>query len=290
MDNQRGIILMVASMLLFAIEDAFVKTAGQSVTAGLMLFTLSLGGASIFWAFARVQGQKILTPALRHPAVALRSLGEIVGTLGMVMSLILVPISLVSAIIQATPLVVTLGAALFLGAEVGWRRWLAIGAGLVGVLIILRPWSDAFSPATLLSVMAVLGLAVRDLATRACPPTVSSLQLSCLGFASLAPVGLPMLLVTGTGDVTPGIAVLLAAALTFGVAGYYLIVAAMRVGDIPVVTPFRYARLLFALVIGTLIFHERPDGWMLVGAAVVIGSGLYTLMRERALARRAGRR
>jgi len=291
MENLRGIALMVAAMALFSIEDMFVKVLAGSLPVGQILAMLGAGGATAFAAMALLRGQRLWSGALLTRPVLLRNLGEVIGTLGFVYAVSLTPLSSASAILQATPLAVTLGAALFMGAQVGWRRWSAICIGLFGVLLIVRPGLEGFRPASLFAVMGVVGLALRDLATRATPRTVTSLQLSAYGFAMLVPLGLLlMLLRTGPVPLGPLTAAQLAGALVAGVAGYYAIVEAMRIGEIAVVTPFRYTRLIFALVIGTLIFGERPDTLTLTGAAVIIASGLYTLWRERALSLDRARR
>lgn len=284
MENLRGIALMVAAMAAFALEDLFVKRAAADIPVGQILMTLGVGGALIFGLLALARGQRLWTRVLLSRPVLLRNLGEVIGTLGFVYAIALTPLSSASAILQATPLVVTLGAALFMGAQVGWRRWTAIFVGLFGVLLILRPGLAGFQPASLFAVLGVIGLALRDLATRATPRTVGSLQLSAYGFGMLIPLGALLLALRG-GPVTvdAGQAALLAGALAMGVAGYYAIVEAMRSGEVAVVTPFRYTRLVFALIIGALAFGERPDALTLTGAAIIIASGLYTLMRERAL-------
>jgi drug/metabolite transporter (DMT)-like permease len=119
------------------------------------------------------------------------------------------------------------------------------------------------------------------------PAAVSSMVLATYGFASVIPAGAILLIISG-GAVMPdsAAALVLLGALIVGVFAYYSIVAAMRVGDIAVVTPFRYTRLLFALVIGVMVFGERPDAPTLVGAAIIIATGLYTLIREARLSRR----
>jgi len=222
--------------------------------------------------------------------VMLRNLGELIGTIGFVTAIALTPLSSASAILQATPLAVTLGAALFLREQVGWRRWSAILVGFAGVLMVIRPGLSGFEPASLFAVQAVFGLAMRDLATRAVPHTVTSMQLSSYGFATIVPAGALLLWLSG-GAVSPDAANWrdIALALLLGVAAYYAIVAAMRVGEVSFVTPFRYTRLIFALVIAVLIFDEQPDTLTLLGAAVIIASGLYTLLRERRLRRQAQR-
>jgi drug/metabolite transporter (DMT)-like permease len=215
--------------------------------------------------------------------ILLRALGEIIGTLGFVSAIVLTPISSASAILQATPLVVTLGAALFLGDPVGWRRWSAILVGMFGVLLVIRPGMDSFQALSLLAVLGVLGLSLRDLATRRVPRSTSTFQLSFLAFLALVPSSLLYMLGTGTSFVPMSGTqwIFMAAALTTGLVAYYGIVAAMRIGEISFVTPFRYARLLFAMVVGITIFGERPDLLTYVGATIIVGSGIYTVWRER---------
>lgn len=288
MENLRGIALMVAAMAGFALEDMFVKQIAEVMSVGQILATLGLGGALAFGAMAMMRGQRLWSRALLTRPVLLRNLGEVTGTLGFVYALALTPLAVASSILQATPLVVTLGAAVFMGAQVGWRRWSAIAVGLCGVLLIVRPGLSGFDPAALFAVLAVFGLALRDLATRATPRSVGSLQLSTYAFAMLVPLGLG-LMAMGDGPVPVDAATwaLLAGALVMGVAAYYAIVEAMRVGEVAVVTPFRYTRLIFALIIAMLVFGEQPDTLTLAGAAIIIGSGLYTLWREARLSRKA---
>ncbi|SIO23939.1 Permease of the drug/metabolite transporter (DMT) superfamily [Rhodovulum sp. ES.010] len=284
MDNLRGIALMVAAMAGFALEDMFVKFAAQRLPVGQILVILGTGGAMLFAALALRRGQRLWGRALLSRPVLLRNAGEVIATSGFVTAVALTPLSSVSAIIQATPLAVTLGAALFLHEPVGWRRWSAIVAGFAGVLLIVRPGLEGFEPASLFAVQAVFGLALRDLATRATPRSVGSLQLATWAFAILVPLGAVMVVFAG-GPVPVGGADAgrLAAALLFGVLGYYAIVEAMRGGEIAAIIPFRYSRLVFGMGLGILVFGERPDALTYGGAALIIASGLYTFWRERAL-------
>lgn len=288
MDNLRGSALMVLSMIGFAFEDMFIKRLSADLPVGQILVYLGIGGAIIFGTAALSQRQRLFSRDLLAPAVFARNIGELVAALFFVSALALTPISSASAILQATPLAVTLGAALFLGEPVGWRRWSAILVGFCGVLMIIRPGFEGFKPASLLAVGAVAGLALRDLSTRRVPFTIGSLQLSAYAFATLVPAGLILLMF---GDPpAPMTAALwrdMALAQVFGVLGYYAIVAAMRVGDISVVTPFRYTRLVIALIIGILVFAEKPDFLTLSGAALIVLTGLYSITREARLRRRA---
>jgi drug/metabolite transporter (DMT)-like permease len=283
MDNFRGAALMVLAMLGFALEDMFIKLLADAVSVGQILTMLGLGGSTVFGAIVLLQGSPLFSRAMISAPIALRAVGEMVGTIAFVSAIVLTPISSASAILQATPLVVTLGAALFLGEPVGWRRWSAIIVGLFGVILIVRPGMDSFEVLSLLAVLAVFCLAMRDLATRKTPPTFSTMQLSFLGFFAIIPAGL--LLTAATGGAFVALSgtewTYFICALTIGLFAYYGIVAAMRVGEVSFVTPFRYARLLFALAIGVTVFGESPDALTLIGAAIIVASGIYTVWRQR---------
>ncbi|KIN64854.1 putative transporter, RhaT family, DMT superfamily [Sulfitobacter noctilucicola] len=286
MDNIRGAVLMVLAMLGFAIEDSFIKLLSDTVSVGQILVMLGIGGSLAFGAVVLMQGRALFSRDMLSLPIGLRALGEMVGTVAFVSAISLTPISSASAILQATPLVVTLGAALFLAEPVGWRRWSAICVGLFGVLLIIRPGMDSFQPLSLLAVIGVFMLALRDLATRRTPATFSTMQLSFLGFVVLIPAGSALMAASGSLVVLPGGVqwLFFLGALFIGLFAYYGIVAAMRVGEVSFVTPFRYSRLVFALVIGVTIFDESPDALTLIGAFIIVASGIYTVWRERRLA------
>ncbi|MDF3413908.1 DMT family transporter [Sulfitobacter sp. M57] len=289
MDNMRGAVLMVLAMLGFALEDMFIKLLSGVSSVGQILVMLGTGGGIVFGVIVLMQGKSLFSRDMLSAPIGLRALGEMVGTVAFVSALSLTPISSASAILQATPLVVTLGAALFLGEPVGWRRWSAICVGLFGVLLIIRPGMDSFQVLSLLAVVAVFMLALRDLATRRTPATISTMQLSFLGFIVLIPAGALLMLASGNAVVIFDAQgwIYFCAALTIGVFAYYAIVAAMRVGEVSFVTPFRYARLVFALIIGVIVFAESPDMLTLIGAAIIVLSGIYSVWRERRVAARA---
>jgi drug/metabolite transporter (DMT)-like permease len=231
---------------------------------------------------ARMGGQRVLTRAALHPWVILRNLGEMVGTYAYIHALALVPLSTVSAVLQAMPLAVTLGAALFMGETVGWRRWAAIAVGFAGVLVVIRPGLEGFRPEATWVLVTVAALALRDLATRALPKNCTTAQVSCWGLMSVGVLGAVMMVPGGAVIPDHGQIGVLFGALVFGTAGYWAVVAASRTGEVSVVSPFRYARLLFAILIGAFVFDEIPDALTLIGAVLIIGSGLYALARERA--------
>ena len=286
MDNLRGAFLMVLAMAGFAAEDAFVKILSAQMPMGQVLIYLGAGGGFGFALLANRAGLCVFSRLFWHPLVLMRNLGEIVGTAAFITALALIPLSLATALLQTNPLFVTLGAILFFGEKVGWRRWVAIGIGLGGVLVMLRPGFGGFDPNALFAVLGALGLAVRDLALRHSPASVHPLQLSAWGFTMLIPVGLGMLaLDQAPVRIGGGAALLLTGAIVLGMAGFHALTLAMRAGDVGFVTPFRYVRVVFGFTIAWVVFHERPDLAMLLGAAIVVGAGVYTLIRERRIAR-----
>ncbi|SFK65487.1 DMT family transporter [Shimia haliotis] len=289
MQNVKGILLIVAAMLGFSLEDMFIKSLSATLPTGQILMSLGLGSVGIFVLLARLQGHRIFTAAGWSPMMILRASCEAVGAMMFATALARVDISTVAAVFQTLPLVITMGAALFLGEQVGWRRWSAIATGFAGVLLIIRPGLDAFDPNTLLVLGSVFAIALRDLLTRRIDVAVSSYVVSLQGFLSLIPAGALMVAMGSTGYQslqTPELS-MLAGAILFGTTAYLGIVTAMRIGEASVVAPFRYSRLVFSMALGMLVFGEKPDLPTLAGAALIIASGLYTFVREQRLARAA---
>lgn len=279
-ENQRGAAFMTASMAGFAVEDVFVKAAAQTLPLGQVLLTIGLLGMLIFAAMAARKGEALLPPAFLSRPMLIRCGFEITGRLFYGLAITLTALSTTSAILQATPLVVVAGAALVFGERVSAQRWLAVLIGFVGVLVILRPGSD-FSALSLLAVVGLLGFAGRDLATRAAPKGLSNRQLGALGFAMLATAGAILMVVNGGATVPTAQGLMyLAGGTVFAMLGYHALTYAMRTGEVSAVTPFRYTRLVFAMVLAIALFGERPDFATWIGAALVVGSGIFALTRK----------
>lgn len=279
--NLRGAMFMVLAMAAFSLEDMFYKSATGDMPAGQALVIFGVLGLAIFVALTVVRGQRPVTPAMLGPGLLLRSAIELLGRVFFALALAYSDLSSTSAILQATPLVVALGAVVFFGETVGWRRWLAMAVGFAGVLIVLRPGTDAFSAGSIYAVLGMLGFAGRDLATRAAPPAVSNLQLGVLGFAVLTVAGGVIMLAFGETPIVPNPPTLakLGLAAVVGVTAYNAITTAMRTGEVSVVAPFRYTRLVFALILALLVFGEQPDLATLAGSILIVGSGVFTLLR-----------
>lgn len=282
-ENLTGILLMLAAMALFAVEDLFLKLAAADLPIGQIVLISGALGIPVFVGLACRQGKRILVKEALQPAVIARNIGEVVAAASYVAALAAVPLGTVASVLQALPLFMTMGAALFLGEAVGWRRWTAILVGFVGVLLVIQPGAGGFRIEALLVLISVAGIVVRDLASRAIPKEVTTPQVSAWGLMSVTGLGLGM--ITLSGDVQPMTGwqtLILVAAGLFGTTGYWAITAATRVGEVSVVAPFRYSRLVFSMGIGMVFLGERPDLLTLIGAAIIVGSGLYAFARERA--------
>lgn len=284
--NLRGSLSMAIGMACFTFNDATVKFVAEEMNMGQVMLVRSTIATVLIVALAWYQGMLIPLRQALHKMTILRVIGEVVGTVTFLIALVHIPLALTSAILQALPLVVTLGAALFFGEPVGWRRWVAIVAGLTGVLIIVRPGQDGMSPYVLLVVITVIFASLRDLATRQVPRTIPVLMISALTSVGVGLAGAGM--IVPLGGWTPmswtNMGLLALAACCVMVA-YHFLILAMREGEISFVAPFRYTSLLWAILLGFLFFGDLPDTPMIIGSIIVIGSGLYTLYRERVVDR-----
>lgn len=291
---------MTISMVLFAIDDAAIKFAGTlpggAATPGEILVIKGVLGTLVYGALMLREGTRptlhLWASMMKDKVLAARTAGDLLAALAIITGLTLLPLSTLSAILQVTPLVVTMGAAFFLKETVGWRRWAAILVGFAGVMIIIQPGGAPFDAAIIWALIAVIGLGMRDLATRAVKPHFSTFSIVTFVAFLLIPVGIPLhIIMDGTPFLTtlsPTAWAVIIGGGIFGMGGYYAITVSMRIGEISAVAPYRYTRLVAALVLAFFIFGEVPDLAMIVGASLVIGAGLFTLYRERKLRGRDG--
>jgi drug/metabolite transporter (DMT)-like permease len=251
------------------------------MNAGEIMFIRGLFTSILVYFIARYLGALRSWRIILKPIIILRVICEMLAAVTYITALGMMPIANASAILQSLPLVVTFGAALFFREPVGWRRWSAILVGLVGVMIIIRPGPEGFTPAALLCVGSVLTTAGRDLATRSIDPEIPSLMVTVVTAMSVAFFG--ALLIPALGGWQPVSTTSLSHLLLASVLvliGYQSVILAMRTGEVSFVAPFRYTSLIFSALLGFVFFAEVPDFWTLTGAAVVIASGLYTFYRE----------
>jgi len=272
---------MSMAMAGFSASDALSKSVIAYMNAGEIMFLRGLFTSVLVYLIAWKMGALRSWRIMLQPMIIVRIICEILAAVTYITALGMMPIANASAILQSLPLVVTLGAAVFFGEPVGWRRWSAILVGLFGVMIIIRPGPEGFTPAALLCVGAVLTTAGRDLATRSISQEIPSLMITVVTAISVA--FFSALLIPVLGGWQPVSATSLghiALASVLVLVGYQSVILAMRTGEISFVAPFRYTSLIFSSLLGFFFFAELPDGWTLVGAAIVIASGLYTFYRE----------
>ena len=282
-DNLRGALYMMLAMLGFGIEDAFFKeaTGTGGISPGMGTVQFGLSALLLYTAYARRKGVSLWDPHYLRRGLLIRTGFEIVGRLFFALSLAYTPLSTTSAVLQAAPLVVMVAAGLILGERIGPRRWVAVALGFIGVLMIIRPSPSGMQANAIFALLGMIGFAGRDVATRTAPPHVHAAQLGMLGFGVVTFAGLIIMTFEPPPTLpTAGAAVMICGTALAGVMGYTALTAAMRTGEVSVVAPFRYVRLLVALVLAYAIFGGRPDILTLAGAGLIVGSGVWTLWRD----------
>lgn len=280
---------MAAAMAGYGLNDALIKLSSAHLELFQAVFLRGLVATCLIALLAwRMRALRVRVPPADRPVLALRITGEIGGTICFLTALFNMPIANATAILQSLPLAITLAAALFLGERVGWRRYSAVTVGFLGVLMIVRPGSDGFNAYSLWALASVAFIVLRDLATRRLSAAVPSLLVALVTAVSITALGG---LVSAFGRWNPVAAVdiaVLAAAAAFLTLGYLCSIMTMRIGEISFSSPFRYTILIWAIILGIVVFGEVPSAWTLAGAAVVVGTGLYTFYRERRLGSTAG--
>jgi drug/metabolite transporter (DMT)-like permease len=286
-ENVRGIIGMLASMAVFVLNDTLMKLAASHIPTGEAIFVRGVFTVGLCLTLIYTSNLSWALPLAVSPRVALRSVIDIGSTMLFMIALMHMPLGDIFGILQFAPLAITAGAALFLGAKVGWRRWLATIVGLLGVLLIVRPGATAFNPFAILVLASVLCSVSRDLVTRGVAQHVPSLliagssatlvMLSSLGFTLIETWHWPSLETL----------LMLAASSIALLAGQFWLIAGMRIGEIAVVAPFRYSVIVWAVASGYIVWGEVPKLATWLGIAIVSLAGLYTFLREQHLARMA---
>ena len=284
--NHRGALLMSLCMFAFVLNDGLMKWLFAEMSIYQAIFLRGVVTVPLMAAIAWRQGSLILRLASRdRRLVAVRVTAEVGATVGFLTALAHMPLANVTAMLQALPLTVTMAAALFLGEAVGWRRWFAIGVGLAGVMIIIRPGMEGFSVWSLWALGAVVCVTIREITTRRLSADVPSMPVALATAVAIGGLGAVMLPSIEWRPVDAGSwAVLLATSVAI-IGGYLFSVMTIRTGDIGFVAPFRYTAMVWAIGLGLLMFAELPDMPTLAGTAIIIVTGLYSLHRERSVSR-----
>lgn len=281
-DNQRGAFYMMAAMFTFLVNDGLIKSLASAMTPLQALGLRSLLAAVILWPILRLRGIPIRGFRRRDRGLILvRSLSDTAASGVYISALFMMPLADATAILQVLPLTITLAGALFLGERVGWRRMLAILVGFGGVMLILRPGTQGIERGALLALGAVVLVTTREILTRALSKDVPSLSVAfytVVSSGTLCLATIPWLPWQPLGLESLGKLLLTTLMVSFG---YYFNVMAVRTGELAAVDPFRYSSLVFAIVIGFVVFGEVPEVLTLVGASLVAATGVFTLWREQ---------
>lgn len=280
-----GIGAMAAAMFGFVTNDTLMKLASERIPLGEALFFRGIVSVALvmvlLWATAP-------RPVLRDyfdRTVIWRTLADVGATVVYLTSLMHLQIANATIVLQVVPLVVTMGGAILFREQVGWRRWSAILVGLGGVVIVIRPGLEGFNVYSLMALAAVFLIAFRDIATRSIPARISGMTVVVAAVVGNLIAGGAMSV--GEDWSAPGWPALAfsagaGAAIVFA---YWFIVVALRASDLSLTAPFRYTIVVWAVVYGVAIWGDIPDFLTILGAGLIIASGVYTLYRERKLAR-----
>ena len=286
--NLRGAIYMNIAMAAFTLNDTGMKAVTETLPLFEAIAMRGLSTSLLLLALGLARGGLVFRlPRRDARLLGIRTVAEIVATVAFLGALVHMPLANLSAIMQFTPLAVTLAAALLFRERIGWRRLTAIGIGFLGVLLIIRPGAHGFDIWALVGVASVLCVVVRDLSTRKFGLGVPTITVALAAAAGVMALGLVGIAVEGWHAPSLHEILLTFASSVALVAGYLSGVQAMRVGEIGFIAPFRYTSLLWAIVLGWLVFGTLPDLLTVIGSAIVIATGLFTLLRERKLAQDA---
>ena len=279
--NRRGIIAMSLSMACFVANDALVKHVSASLPSGQLIFIRGLMATALMLAVAQAMGLLREVPRMAHRMLWLRALLDGVASLVYLTAVFHLPLGQATAINLASPLFAILMAMWWLRERVTLMRGLAVMTGFAGVLLVVQPAADAFNAYSLLAVLGTTLHATRDLLTRRIPADVPAVLISLSTALSVAVLAGGLSLFQDWQPVPPSALVQLGLAAVFLCSGYYTLILAMRSGDVSVIAPFRYSGLLFALLLGHLLWDEMPNALAWMGIALLVGSGLTILHTER---------
>lgn len=286
-DNMRGAAFMTGSMVAFTFNDTFLKGLSLDIPLAQTLFVRGIGTVVCLLVLSFFMGQMRLDFSRRDwILILIRAAAEVVAAYLFLTALFHMPIANVSAIMQAMPLSVALAAAVFFREPLGWRRLLAIAIGFFGVLLIVRPGTEGFNIYSGYVLASVVVVTVRDLAARRLSREVPSTMVAVIAATA---VGLSGGVLTAATDWVPldqTAWLHIFGATVMVVIGYLFSVTAMRVGEIGFVAPFRYASLIAALILGYVVFGDWPRNLTLLGAFIVVATGMFTIYREQVAVRR----
>jgi drug/metabolite transporter (DMT)-like permease len=277
----RGIGFMIAATMMFCLGDTLMKLAAGTLPTTEVMFVRSLVATLVVTAALCATGTIRRYREALGRAMALRASADASASLLFQSALARMHFADIMGVNQLQTLSLTAGSALFLGETVGWRRWSAVGVGLIGALLIIKPGTSAFNWWAMAAVGAVLLASTREIATRKIPATVPTLVIMAVSSAVVTLASLAGALFTPWAMPPKYELALMIGAGFFSLTGQYCTISAIRAAQMSVIAPFRYAAMIWALILGFVVWHHIPDRWSLLGIATVTGAGLYTFHRER---------
>ena len=280
--NAKGAVLMTIARLAFVTNDVFMKFLFADMSVFQAMFLRGAVAVPFIALLAWYRNCLLVRLGwVDFGLLCLRAAAQIGMASCFLTALAHMPIANVSAIMQVVPLSLIVIAALFLGEAIGWRRWGAVIIGLCGVLMIIRPGTDAFNSYSTLAIAAVAFATLNDAVTRHLPDNVPAIFAALFTASGVCLFSGVMTLSLPWQAITPFNWLILSFCGLTVAAGYFFQVMTMRFGDLSFVAPFRYIGLVWAIGLGVLMFGEWPDGWTWIGATIVVLTGLYSFYRDR---------
>jgi drug/metabolite transporter (DMT)-like permease len=264
-----------------------MKLVSDTLPTGETIFVRSLSSAAILTVAAIVTGAIRSLKQAFVPIMGWRSAGDAGSSLFFQGALARMPFADIMGVLQMTPLSLTAASAIFLGEDVGWRRWSAVAIGLGGALLIIKPGTSTFNIWAILVVLSVLGATLRDVSTRRLDRTLSPLVILMLSQFAVAAGGLACWPLQAWVFPNAAEFMRLLLASIFSLVGHLCVIYSLRSGDVSAVAPFRYAGIVWAIALGLIIWNELPDRLSLIGILILTSAGLYTFYREQRLKRDA---
>ena len=280
--NNKGIALMVLCMACFALADFFVKLTSAYFNLGQLLLFLGVGSSACFYAVAHRQNVPVFNAQALEPAVLLRTAGEVIAATFVLLAIGYGSLSGAAVIVQIHPLVAALAAYCLLRERLSKQRLLAIIVGLVGALVVIQPSPSNFDLPTLFALVAVLGMTMRDLASRIVADYHSNTALSFYG--TLATIGVALIMIAFEGNTTWSWGwhwLQVVAMILCGTVALYSQTYATRICELSVTSPYRYTRLPFSLLLAVFALGEQLTPNLLYGSALIVAAGIYLLYKER---------
>lgn len=279
--NRRGIVSMLLGVVLFVVNEALCKLVYASVSTNQIMAVRGVIATLLILAIAYASGATRQIAGMVNRGVLMRSTADLLGSYLYMIALFHMPIGNMMAINMASPLLMTATVAILLREPVGWRRWSAVIVGFLGVLLVVQPRAESFNSYSLLAIGAVCCLVVRDLVTGRIPSGIPSLIVILTNVGMMTCVATALTFVEGWTTMGWYELLLLGIAAVFIAGGYVLVVDAFRHAEVPVIVPLRYTGLLWALLLGYLIWGDVPNELATAGIVLIVASGLYVLHRER---------